>query len=560
MIIILYLISMTSYAQINLKLTTDSTKYNITNQLISKGDEFEVDVYGDGTMNNTTRSLYFDFEYQNSSFELLSVTNTGTISQGGILPNNSQITMDYYKYPGYSWNPTQNNTTINGNTNYTYASYTYNQNGIKTILRVYLNWATTNNVLSKGVLLKLRFRLKSNAVGYQWDPIKMNFGAAYNQSGTSGYTVMSTPLTNIILLNPILTSLINGYVNVNTNLANITPLKVRFENDTLKSSVYFDVTSNGIINIDQSKLLPNTNYNVTIMVSMDKLYEIYNSAITISDYTMCQYEFVRQNLDGTFNNINLVNGVNYLSSDVNYNKTFDGGDLTKLYATSVSLDTLVILPKNYVYGSNELIELMTFTSNDFNELSVTSWKDLSKTYVKYKTGEIGSNQPLYLSYLLNGDINLSHSSQLNNRAARMKLNNNIDISLNNLTILSNSVEIPINVDTKNNDIMALQLEFNYDQNKLFFEGITTDLPNSWVVFVNSKNGKVKFGAVDNNIKTPLNGKVNPFKLKFTTKENGLDINSFIKINKNYDSSDKKGNKIDINLNTDKIKLTGLNNF
>lgn len=559
MLFILMLISMSGYTQIKLNFTTDSTKYNISSTLISKGDEFDVIVYGDGTMSNTTRSLYFDFEFQNSAFELVSVTNTGTISQGGILPDNSQITMDHYLYPGYSWNPTQNNTTTNGNTNYTYSSYSYNQYGIKTILRVYLNWASTSNVLGKGNLIKLRFRLKQNAIGYQWDPIKMNFGAAYNQSGTGGYTVMTTPLTNIVLINPILTSLINGYVDVNSSLLSITSLKVKFENDTLRTNIYFDVNSNGSINIDQSKLQPNTNYNIYVVVNNDKLYEVYNSSLTISDYTMCQYEFVHQNLDGTFNNSNLTNGINYLSTDVNHNKVFDGGDLTKIFASSVSLDTLIVLPTT-TQNNDGYTNLMTFTLNDYNEISTETWKNVTNTFVKFKTGEIGSNKPLNLKYLLYGDVNLSHSSPLNNTMARLKTTDIIDLSLNNLTVLSNSVEIPINVDTKNVSISGLQLEFNYDNNKLIFDGIVNDLPNDWLIFINSKNGKIKFGGVNKEMTTLLKGKQTPFKLKFTTKENGLDINSYIKINKNYDASNALGNKININLNTDKIKLTGINNF
>ena len=39
----------------------------------------------------------------------------------------------------------------------------------------------------------------------------------------------------------------------------------------------------------------------------------------------------------------------------------------------------------------------------------------------------------------------------------------------------------------------------------------TEVPNSWYVFVNSKDGKVKFGGIDQNNK-PINGTNIPFKV------------------------------------------------
>ena len=136
----------------------------------------------------------------------------------------------------------------------------------------------------------------------------------------------------------------------------------------------------------------------------------------------------------------------------------------------------------------------------------------------------------------------------------------IDVSLNNTTVTSNTIEIPVNLDTKGIQTSALQFEFVYDKTKVKFEDIKSELPNSWYVFANSKDGKIRFGAIDRDLKNPVTGTSVPFRLKFSALENGLDLNTRIQITSNLDASDKNGNQLGINLNTQTIKLTGYNNF
>jgi hypothetical protein len=136
----------------------------------------------------------------------------------------------------------------------------------------------------------------------------------------------------------------------------------------------------------------------------------------------------------------------------------------------------------------------------------------------------------------------------------------IDINLNNLTVVSNKIEIPFNLDTKNTNVSALQFEIVYDVTKVKFEEIKSEVPNSWYVFVNPTEGKIRFGAIDKDLKTPIVGTSAPFKLVFSSTKAGVDLNTNIKITQNLDASDNKGNQIGINLNTTTIKLTGYNNF
>jgi hypothetical protein len=90
--------------------------------------------------------------------------------------------------------------------------------------------------------------------------------------------------------------------------------------------------------------------------------------------------------------------------------------------------------------------------------------------------------------------------------------------------------------------------------------MASEVPADWYVFANSATGKVKFGALDQKLKTPIKGAATPFKLKFSTLVSGLDINSFIKITTSTDAASTNGSQLGINLNTETIKLTGYNNF
>lgn len=562
-------ISMSSFAQtLKFKLTNAETKTNLNGGPINKGDEFEISVWVNPNGNTTARSLYFDFEYQNTAFELVSVNHTGTNGNGGALPTGSQISMNYYNYPGYSWLSTQQNSSTNGNTKYQYANYNYTSGGPKSILRVYLNWATTNNNFAEWNLIKLRFKLKTSAPGYTWDPIRLNFVAAFNQNGTIGSTIMEIPETTVIYLDPVATSYINGTIELNNNLQAITPIKVAFVDSALNQGPIFDVASNGKINIDQSQLKANTVYRVMAMVDMDKLYDIYNAGVTVSDYTTAEGEFITQNLDGTFKNENIKTGMGYFAADVNRNKNLDGGDLTKLFSQAVSVDQLVLLPPQYTPGSGGSMSVMTFEKSVFNALDTESWKT-AKSYVSFKTGDIGTNLPLDLKYALLGDINRSHSSQVVDAQGAVKVNGfintpspiqGIDVSLNNLVVTSDNIEIPINLSTGNISISGLQFEFIYDATKIKFDQLLSSLPNGWVIFGTPVNGKIKFGAIDKELKVPVNGDIVPFKLKFTSLVPGVDLATQVKVGSIMDASDNKGKQVGINLNTTTIKLTGYNKF
>lgn len=577
------LIGFQSFSQVvKVYFNNDSTNTNLAGNVINKGDSFDVLVSADGNNNTSVRALYFDFEYTNTAFEFLGVDHTGTGGNGGIIPYGSQITMSYQNYPGYSWYSTQYNNVSDGNIKYNYANYNYTQGGAKSILRVYLNWSIASGGLGKDTLLKLHFKLKTTAPGYAWDAIKMNFAAAFNQNGTSGSTLMTTPLNNVIMLDPTASKYVNPTIYNNTNIDHLTLHRVAFTDSVANTTYIVDALSDGTIPVDQTRFQPNTVYHVRLMLNMDSIKDVANAAVSVSDYTTAQAEFVTQNLDGTFRNQNIITGAGYYAADVNRNKVFDGGDLVKIFSHVTGVENLVTLPSSYVAGTDMYMSVPTFTDSTFNGLTQANWKDLDKNYVRFKTSVIGANLPLKLRFVIPGDINRSHSSQviINNdiatnavpslkksmaKTANLLINTpqfvpSINVNLKNVTVTSNSIEIPVKVEAGEVSVSALQFEFAYDATKLKFESISNDLPNTWYTFVDNKDGKVKFGSIDKDIKNPVTGNIIPFKLKFSTLASGLDINSFIRVTPNMDASSKTGYQLGINLSTDVIKLTGYNNF
>jgi hypothetical protein len=592
--LLLSLVSLTSFAQEpKVRLADDSTKVDINGGVIDKGDEFIVNVQLNGNGNTTARALYFDFEYQNTAFDFISVNHTGTGGNGGVLPGGASITIQNYIYPGYSYAGNSTNTTSNGNANYNRAGYNYTQGGPKTIIRVYLNWASNSPLpyTSYGEILKLRFRLKQTAVGNSWDPIKMNFAASFNQNGSAGNCLNEIPITTVITQNPDAAKLVKAFLDLNGNIDN-SHIKVGFFDATNNQGRLFDVASNGAINIIDSLLIPNTAYKIMTFVNMDQLPGMMNSAVSVSDYTTAEAEFVSQNLDKTYNNNSIMTGLGYFAADVNRNGIFDGGDLTKLYAQAVGVNQLIVMPEGYIQGSGGFMSIPTFNASQFNNATPSDWAALfdhqkQQTYTYTTAEQRGTPETIQIKYVLPGDVNRSHSSQvvvnggvrtnamvsLNKSTANKNMMNrttgfintpqsvsSIDVNIKNVTVTSNIIDIPVVINTNGNKVSALQFEFAYDPNKIKFEAMISELPADWYVFANSVTGKVKFGAIDQKLKTPITGDVTPFKLKFSTLVNGLNINSFIKITSATDAASTSGSQLGINLNTETIKLTGYNNF
>lgn len=693
------LLSTVSFGQSNIKFKFPDTRVitDLNGGVIDRGDQFDVFVYANGNNDNQTRQLLFDLQFDITNFELISVSHTGTVTNGGILPQNSNPQLSFQNYPGYGY--AGNTTTTNGSQRYQSGlSYTYNGGSSNSIIRATLTWASTSSIASTTheKLLVIRFRLRPNSTANSFNPVKLNFVAAWSGQGAIIPTIMESPLSTEVIMNQNTGKLVTANVDVNSNLLSITDMKVSFRDTITNVGQVFNVLSNGNVDINQSLLSENTTYEVSVMHNLDRLYDVYNGAITISDFTTAQGEFTTMGLDGSNGQL-LKTGQSLYAADINRNKSIDGGDLPRLLGQVVGIDTLITLPAGYTAGSGGYMSLPTWLSTDgttiagqvewgiievnhygqgiskvlvdmreftgtnitpndvkslqlfdlytgpvefvssdgtwatykvpsnfqtiassvfapyirtmgtneygikseftFNvspsyswgSLNTTNWKDVTYPKVTIKTGVIGTNTIVDLKYLLWGDVNRSHSSQVvtvtngtstvqtnavnslrtnmvfKTMASKTSINtpnniSSIDVSLSNITVTSNNIEIPISVNTNGNSVSGLQFEFNYDPNKIKFEELSPVLPNTWYIFANSVSGKVKFGAIDQNSKTPINGTSTPFKLKFSTIGNGVDILTSVKVSPTMDASSANGTQLGINLNTTQIKLTGYNNF
>lgn len=696
LILLFTLIGFTSFAApIKFRFADSKITTAIDGTTIGRGDQFDVIVQANGNSNTTTRQTLIDMQYDLTNFELISVNHTGTGGNGGILPGGSTINLSYYDYKGYNFNQNTTNTTSNGTVNYQKASYTYNQNMTNSILRTTITWSTPNGMpySSYDRYVIFRFKVKEASIATVFNPIKLNFIAGWNASGQFDDTFQEAPITTDIAFDQNIGKYVTAKVDANSNLLALSNLKVSFKNTTTNIGQLFNVTSTGAVDINQTLLAANTKYEVILMHDMDKTNTIYNSAITLSDFTTVQGEFTSMGLDGSNGQV-LKTGQSLYAADINRNKQIDGGDLPRLLAQVVGLDTLVTMPANYssqgagtsfrsiptwkavdaitISGSTEWayvtpgtststlrIDMREFTNetlpnsirsiqlldiysgpiqyvsqdatwalysipnpllkvkdgtsvftsfirninnqnsdyslkvevtfdtspkSSWSSITTSNWKDITFPIVEFTTGALGSNQILDLKYLLWGDVNRSHSSQViviengsnvvaTNAKASLLTNTafrtmnvtisdptSIDVNFSNVTVTSNDIIIPIVVNTNGASVGGMQFQFEYDPTKIKFNEIKSDLPPNWYVFANAKSGIIKFGALDQSLKTPITANSIPFKLKFTSIGSGVDILTSVKISPIMDANDSKGNQLQINLNTDKIKLTGYNNF
>jgi hypothetical protein len=699
------LLSLSSFAQIKFRALS-----SVGGATLERGGTFEYVVQANGNGNNTTRQILVDMQYDQTNFELVSVNHTGTGGNGGVLPAGSTISISHTNYPNYTWNSITSgnsaNNTTNGTTNYQYASYTFNgQGGANAILRTTLTWSTTNGMPYTGYdrLIVFTFRLKAASTAYTFNPIKLNFVAGWTANGTWDNTLMESPTSTAVTMNQNFGKYVTAKVDLNSNLFNLSTLRVSFKDTATNQGQLFPVLADGTVDVNQSLLTANTVYDVALMHNMDKIFDIYNGAITISDFTTAQAEFTSMGLTPG-KGVNINTGQALYAADINKNNAIDGGDLPRLLGQVAGKDTLMTLPTGYTAGSGGWMSLPTWRAadasttwgqvewayvtpnsysngvsalridmrefpagttpnqiksiqlfdiytgpieymsedaawalykvpsnlskvsngtstylsyirqndtdfslraefefnaspnNSWGAITTSNWNSITRPRTIFKTGTLGANAILDLKYLLWGDVNRSHSSQVvttnggsstiqTNAIPSLQMNiafneatqkmsmastgpfintdfayTSIEVSLANQTVTSNTIEIPVNIDTKGNSVGGLQLEFVYDPNKIKFEELASTLPTSWYIFANAKNGVVKFGALDQNNSMPIKGASTPFKLKFSTIGDGVDIITALKVSQTMDASDNKGNQLGVVLNMTNIKLTGYNNF
>lgn len=546
--------------------------------VIEKGDTIVLNLMFKNNQSRL-RNFYLDFQHQISAINLIGIGFPAAGTQGSALPAGTTTSSTNNYYPGYFWLDNQNNNTEDGLQNAWNAAYGYTQGGTRAINRINITTATPNGNttdLNDGLLAQLMFKVTTIQAGFAYDSIYYNFAYGWDNIGQQKTVIMPKPNSAWASLDPATNALIKGTLQTNVNLTTgYHPVLAIIDSATSQVKAWPAIRQDGSFYVG-SEVLPNTTYYALAYLPSDTIPATLNKAITVSDFTAAQTEFNKQNLDGTFTNFSMKTGMGYFAADLNRNGKFDGGDLTLLFAQAVGADTVV----NPQAGSTTT-SIPTFTKAFFDTATSATtlalplnWNDHK---VKFKTDTVAIN--LDLKYVIPGDINRSHSSQVvvNNQIQVNSINDavriksfainttnpatpTIDVNLNNLTVTSNTIEVPFTVDPGANKVSALQFEVVYDPTKVKFEEIKSSLPNTWFVFANSTDGKVRFGAIDKDLKAPFTGTTVPFTLKFSSIGAGVDLNTRIKITSNLDASDDKGTQLGINLNTTTVKLTGYNNF
>ena len=282
--------------------------------------------------------------------------------------------------------------------------------------------------------------------------------------------------------------------------------------------------------------------------------------------------------------------VEFISADATWAKYKIPSLIPKL-TSGTSTYAAYIRPSNGSYNLKIEFEFNNSVNSSWGGITRDNWTSITSPKTYFKTGTLGTNAQLDLKYLLWGDVNRSHSSQVvsttggnstvqtnavsslqtniafsdGNKATSIFMNtpydvSSIDVNLSNVTVTSNAIEIPVSIDAKGSKIGGLQFQFTYDPTKIKFEELANNIPNTWYAFVSAKDGIIKFGALDQASQTPITGTSTPFKLKFSTIGNGVNILTSVKVSPIMDASSSNGTQLGINLNTTQIKLTGYDNF
>lgn len=513
---------------------------NIKDTSILKGDTVDMIVMYKEEL-SYTRTLYFDFQYNYRTFTILSINDFGANVEGSALPSGAVMSIQNNFHPGYTYARTAQNTTTNGTQNYYNANYTFSPTSNNAIQRIYTT-VTSDNNLRDGKYIKIRLKVNAVAAGTAYDSLYMNFVSGWKSDGAGIQTYMPLPKSTFITLDANANSLLTGNIYKSPSVQ--TYIKFTDSASGVSTLLYPDV--NGAFKAS-TELASNKTYKVS--VGIDSVAKVAKNAITVSDATAALNEFGSVNLDGTFNKTNLKTGAAWIAADANYDSSFTAADPYLILAHVAG--TLPMIPNVY-----------TYKRADFGKDTLPV-----QNFIYFRTTT--ANQTLDLNYLIAGDINRSHSSQVVATDGTIKSFSLVNtpiakkavlVSLENAVIESDNISIPVNINSDGLSLCGLQFEFAYDATKIQLQEIKANTNASWLNFYTNENGYVKFGGIDKTLKEPISGTTIPFTIKFKALTPGADINTNVWVTDNMDASDNRGNQVGIKLNTAQIRLIGINNF
>jgi hypothetical protein len=504
---------------------------------VKRGDTLDVAWYYQPSGSVDVRTFQVDFQFKKHLFTHISTTIDTPYVTVGRQPQLGYNQFNNFKYDNY----------VNGN--YTYGADT--------------NWAVGRNYLTlpagsgfgtgNGYIIHNKFKINEVQSNFVSDTITVNWARLFKVDGTTIGDNVAT-LTNkklAIFLQGNLTISGKIWMGSNTGL----PTIIAYADNTGIEVSRTVPAANGtytLTNIEQ-----NTKYKIKVVFSRDSLITMRDRAVTIADAVKTYNEFTGANVSQTFPRTFLTNGLAYLIADVSRNGVLDGGDPYGIYASVSGLKPI---------DTARLVNV--FLKNEFDSLAIaanqwTSWaSNVDKGLFVFDSVGTVNNTNVDIKYFLLGDVDRSHSSPVFNaqgqQVARTIYKGNINVRIpDTYTNSSDPLYVPFNVSYASYKNTGLQFEMKYDPAVVRFDQIQSNIDGPWLQYVTNDSiaGIIRFGGMNNQTTGYLSGDFTPYKLKFSPKNLGTNITSYVYVRRLMDASDENGDHYNIVLQSDRIVLS-----
>ena len=504
---------------------------------VKRGDTLDVAWYYQPSGSVDIRTFQVDFQFKKDLFTWIS-----TAIDTPYVTTARQPQLGYNQYDGYKYN-----TYSNGN-------YTYSADANWSVGRNYLTLpAGTGFGTSNGYIIHNKFKINAVQPNFVSDTITVNWARLFRVDGTTIGDNVAT-LTNkklAIFLQGNLTISGKIWMGAGTGL----PTIIAYANNTGIEASRTTPAADGtytLTNIEQ-----NTKYKIKVLFSADSLITMRDRAVTVADAVKTYNEFKGADVNQNFPRTYLTNGLAYLIGDVSRNGILDGGDPYGIYASVSGLRPI---------DTARLVNV--FLKNEFDSLAIganqwTSWaSNTDKGLFVYDSIGTVNNTNVDIKYFLLGDVDRSHSSPVYNSQGQLvaKAIYRGDINVNIPDTYTNSSDplyVPFNVSYASYKNTGLQFEMKYDPAVVRFEQIQSNIDGPWLQYVtnDSTKGIIRFGGMNNQDKGFLTGDFTPYKLKFSPKNPGTNITSYVYVRRLMDAADENGDHYNIVLQSDRIVLS-----
>lgn len=477
------------------------------------------------------RSFQIDFQFKKDLFTHVSTTVDNSVNT--MTPAISYNEYDNFKYGSYS--------SATG-------LYGYVSDTNWTVARNYLVLSSGSQISGTIYIIHNKFLINNVQSNFVEDSVHVNWVRLFKKDGTSiGDNVANLTYKSMKLDlggNLVISGNVELPPTMKLNGRRPTVICTKLNTGEFVSSSLCDTSGNySLNNVDR-----NTRYKLLLRFPSDSMETFRDYAVTISDAVKTYDEFTRTDVGQTYSRMYLKNGLSYLIADLNENGNLDGGDPYLIYANVSGLRKI---------DTTNMIRV--FKASDYDNLVLgqnqwTLWPSFLNT-TNYITDSVGNeNLVVNIKYFIQGDVDRTFSSRVwdnnGNLVARAIYKGKLDINVPNTYSVGNpSLYVPFNINTNGDNNYGLQFEMKYDKTKVRFDEIVSNFDGGpWLQYVthDELSGTIRFGGMNNQLRSGLIGQSTPFKLKFSP-IGGEDLVTNIQIRELMDASDENGDHLNIEL-------------